>query len=478
MAHTAERRRSLLAISKEDGALAIGISMAVLSTLGAVALAFSVLHILKKYPKALTKMLVFIQVGVPLILGVVALACGVWPGFIVQVIIAGIAGIFLYLWRQQLALASQMLSVTASAVQENPSVVWVSLGLNLVTFASYLGIIALVAVTYIGGLYVVPGDFKEIRSVPDVGDRCFSCPMVQNQDTGESYVPKSCPADALVQTNCCSVDFKDYGKFYGGMSALYLVWLTALIFAIRQFTIGGAVAQWYFSAPGTNLKGNVMRSFRHATGPSLGSVSFAGAIITLLDIIRGQKDRAANRGMSQGGCMAVFACMFSGFMELVLQLMETLTEYAVIHVAITGQTLVESGKQATQMLKRNLGDAAGMWLFPKQLMGMLNLTLALSWSILMGVVTAAVSAGLDADQQVPLAVGIGVGSFVLSLVILFFFSGIILNATSSVFLCYVIDKENAAVTREHVHEVFAQMPLKKGDKVGSPKGFGGAYDKL
>ena len=141
MAHAAERRRSLLAISKEDGALAIGISMAVLSTFGAVALAFSVLHILKKYPKALTKMLVFIQVGVPLILGVVALACGVWPGFIVQVIIAGI---FLYLWRQQLALASQMLSVTASAVQENPSVVWVSLGLNLVTFASYLGIIALV----------------------------------------------------------------------------------------------------------------------------------------------------------------------------------------------------------------------------------------------------------------------------------------------------------------------------------------------
>ena len=97
-----------------------------------------------------------------------------------------------------------------------------------------------------------------------------------------------------------------------------------------------------FLPPGTNLKGNGMRSFRHATRPSLGSVSFAGAII-LLDIIRGQKNRAANRGMSQGGCMAVFACMFSGFMELVLQLMETLTEYAVIHVAITGQTLIVAG---------------------------------------------------------------------------------------------------------------------------------------
>ena len=477
MAHTGGQRRSLLAISKEDGALAIGISMAVLSALGAVALAFSVLHILKKYPKALTRMLVFIQVGVPLILGVVALACGVWPGFIVQVIIAGIAGIFLYLWRQQLALASQMLSVTASAVQENPSVVWVSVGLNLVTFVSYLCILALVAVTFIGGLYVVPGDFKEIRSVPDVGDRCFACPMVQNQDTGESYVPKSCDAQQLVQTNCCSVDFKDYGKFYSGMAGLYLVWFTALIFAIRQYTIGGAVGQWYFSAPGTDLKGNVMRSFRHATGPSLGSVSFAGAIITLLDIIRQQKNRAANRAMSQGGCMAVFACMFSGLVEIVMQLVETLTEYAVIHVAITGQTLIESGKQATQMLKRNLGDAAGMWMFPRSMMGMLNLVLALSWSILMGVATAAVSAGLDTDQQVVLAWIIGVGSFILSLVILFFFSGIILNATTAVFLCYVIDKENAAVTREQIHEVFAQMPL-KGDKAGSPKGFGGPYDKM
>ena len=95
----------------------------------------------------------------------------------------------------------------------------------------------------------------------------------------------------------------------------------------------------------------------------------------------------------------------------------------------------------------------------------------------MGVATAAVSAGLDTDQQVVLAWIIGVGSFILSLVILFFFSGIILNATTAVFLCYVIDKENAAVTREQIHEVFAQMPL-KGDKVGSPKGFGGPYDKM
>ena len=49
--------------------------------------------------------------------------------------------------------------------------------------------------------------------------------------------------------------------------------------------------------------------------------------------------------------------------------------------------------------------------------------------------------------------------FLMSAVVLAFFSSVLLNVIDAVFLCYALDLDTQSVTKQEVHEVFSQVSL-------------------
>jgi hypothetical protein len=54
----------------------------------------------------------------------------------------------------------------------------------------------------------------------------------------------------------------------------------------QVFTVSGATAQWYFAPAGAAVQGAVMRSVRHALGPSFGSLCLSSIILVVISYIR------------------------------------------------------------------------------------------------------------------------------------------------------------------------------------------------
>ena len=54
---------------------------------------------------------------------------------------------------------------------------------------------------------------------------------------------------------------------------------------------------------------------------------------------------------------------------------------------------------------------------------------------------------------------LGALSFVMALVVLLFFSSVLLNIVDAVFMCYALDLDTQSVTKSEVHEVFSQVCL-------------------
>ncbi len=54
---------------------------------------------------------------------------------------------------------------------------------------------------------------------------------------------------------------------------------------------------------------------------------------------------------------------------------------------------------------------------------------------------------------------LGVLCFVMALVVLAFFSSVLLNIVDAVFMCYALDLDTQSVTKSEVHEVFSQVSI-------------------
>ena len=251
---------------------------------------------------------------------------------------------------------------------------WISVGLQVVSVLVNVVLLAFI-------LAAVFGDSRTeanpnlLPGADGVGaDGCQGHPVVCRDVEGSDQQECEVQHDVTAQVPCCLVTTGAFGSIYGSVAGIYLVWATFVVFFIKQYTIAGTVAQWYFSPVGTPVTGNLQRAFKHAVGPSLGSVTFAAAVLTLISLIRDKLNE-----MREGrGAMAVLMCFFKFFVELLLELAEALTEYSVMFTAISGQKLMDAGRETVAMFKRNFGDAFAMWAFPGAMLGSLVFFMSLS----------------------------------------------------------------------------------------------------
>ena len=452
-------RRSLLEHVYSDRILGSSIAMFVVGVLGAFFLSGFKLKMLRDHPDRMLPLLVAFKVGFPACLGLALMAAtGSFAVGGILLFVAAIGGYVIYLWRDKIQMAAQLISVSANSIRQNPGIVWISVGLQVVSV-----LVNVVLLTFI--LAAVFGDSRTeanpnlLPGTDGVGaDGCQGHPVVCRDVEGSDQQECEVQHDVTAQVPCCVVTTGAFGSIYGSVAGIYLVWATFVVFFIKQYTIAGTVAQWYFSPVGTPVTGNLQRAFKHAVGPSLGSVTFAAAVLTLISLIRDKLNE-----MREGrGAMAVLMCFFKFFVELLLELAEALTEYSVMFTAISGQKLMDAGRETVAMFKRNFGDAFAMWAFPGAMLGSLVFFMSLVWGLTVGTATFVLT--INDEYQIHATAITGVLTWIFSLFIMMYFASIVLDTTKAVFLCYCIDKDSAQVTKSDVHEVFAAVPMQKKGK--------------
>lgn len=103
-------------------------------------------------------------------------------------------------------------------------------------------------------------------------------------------------------------------------------------------------------------KHNVYLSCRHALGPSFGSLCLASIIVTISKLLR-----AAAEKMKQENKKSWFWYLVNCCAQAILSMLEWITDLATVHMAITGESFWESGKDTVDMLKRNFINAYVVW---------------------------------------------------------------------------------------------------------------------
>lgn len=459
-------RRSLLEHVYSDRILGSSIAMFTLGVLGAFTLSCVKLKFLRDHPDKMMGMLIAFKVGFPVTLAVVALASGALPVACILLFFAAMGGYIIYRWRDKIAMAAQLISVSANSIRQNPAIVWVSIGLQIASVLVSVLLLALMFAAVFGDSRAVPNKNLLPGSDGVKADGCMGHPIVcSDSDVEGNSDEQECHVDtSVVQTvPCCQIETGAFGSTYASIAGIYLLWATFLVFFVKQYTISGTVAQWYFSPVGTPVTGNLKRAFNNAVGPSLGSITFAAAVLTLISLIREKIDEMRNGS----GPMAIFMCLFKFIVDLLLELAEALTEYTVMYTAISGQKLVDAGRECVAMLKRNFGDAFAMWAFPGAMLSSLVFFMSLVWGISIGMATFILT--INDDYQLIATLITGLLTFMFSLVIMGYFASIVLDTTKAVFLCYCIDKDSSQVTKNDVHEVFAAVPMQKKGKA-QPEG--------
>lgn len=72
-----------------------------------------------------------------------------------------------------------------------------------------------------------------------------------------------------------------------------LLWTMLLANQIRVFVTSGAVAQWYFAPPDALCapRGTTLLSFKHAMGPSFGSLCLSSLVLTVSEMLRSAMEK-------------------------------------------------------------------------------------------------------------------------------------------------------------------------------------------
>lgn len=182
------------------------------------------------------------------------------------------------------------------------------------------------------------------------------------------------------------------------------------------------------------------------------------------------------------------ACV-KGLMECINQLIEYLTKFAIVRMAITGEAFFTAGRAATDLLSRNFLKSFGVWWFPPVVLNTAAAIASLVWggavfgaSYLwwhntrqglavrcMGCMSLYCMSLYTHTQD---AVVLAVLSGLIMLGALGFMFGVLLNCVDVIYFCYAMDLDAGTRSQQEVHYVFALVPgiNTQGTAVQNPDG--------
>lgn len=407
------------------------------SLLGGLLVGLLFLYLVRRHPGALVAFAVIIQVAVPVIFSFVMLLLGhitqsfAWAGT------AGLLLLAVCLYKKQISFVTKLLAVSGTAMSETPGVVVFSVLFQTLTAAAVLVLTALTFVPVSNGQIVYNADRDTRQS------KCV--------DTDGQTVP------------CCVWEVESWVGPACSFAGVTLVWTLQLFGQIRVYTISGAVAQWYWAPVNARLPGSITwTAFKSALGPSLGSLCFGSAILTLCSLLRNATESARKNARGNNLVAWLVACIAS----CIATLLEFLTKFATVRMAITGETFWSAGQNAFRLLTRNSMNTVGVWWLPPFILHCSCFIMASSWGVIVGFA----SYTLTFHDPKPATV-LGVVAFLSSWLVLSFFASILLNMIDALYICYAMDRDTHSCTKLQIHEVYSCIP---GAIVQQPDG-GYAY---
>ena len=425
------------------------------------------LDALKKHTRSMIFATLAAQVGALGLAALVFLAAGVWPLGLALLLAAVLVAGYLYARKERLELTARIVSVSAEAFRENPSIMAFVVALNL---AVLLVVAASSALAVFGGL---AGRVQVNGAASYEPNPEHFCHASRHYAIGTTR---------MVQADCCTFEKLPWVPAYLFCAAAFLAWTTLIAYEMRMFVIGGSVAEWYFN-PMSGLqtdKGQmaVRTALGHAVGPQFGTVAACGFVLMAVRYLRSIAQKlgggrggiggvgrgnarsiasmhpsiapsialgagAPARGLVRGGLEGALA--FAA--DCVLSLIEGFSKFVTIRCAVTGESFFEGASATAGMAQRHDLKALVVDALAEMAMGLFALVIAVAWGGVAYLV-------LGPANVAPVII-----SSLFVLVVLGFFSSVLLNIVDTVFVCYLMDLDAGACQSELVHEVFASCPI-------------------
>lgn len=408
----------------------------------ALLLGVAFVKLFQHHSAAMTKATVASQVAIPAVMAAVFLLNGQGTAGLVFGGLALLTAWVFSLWRQQIQLATQLLGVSAHGLAANSGIITTTVLLNLAALVAVLPLGAFLGFAVMNGS-AIPNPAREGRA---------ECVDAQGQEI-----------------LCCSWQPNGFAQGYTAGAVILVLWVFLLANQVRVFVTSGAIAQWYFAPAGalSATRGTTMRSLKHAMGPSFGSLCLSSLVLTISQIMRQALEQAQENNRDMNLVQMCLVCLA----QLMWAIVEYLTKFATVMMAITGEAFLAAGRHVTDLLLRHFLNAfaSTIWFTPLVIQ-LATFLLSGAWALISGGSYYLTHRGssLEATPGVNASV-LGGAVFLVTFFILSFLGGILLSVLDAVFVCWAIDLDSQTVSQPDVYAIFMAVPV-PGRVVEQPDG--------
>lgn len=394
------------------------------------------IRLIKDHSMLLARFTIGFQLAIPAVVSGFSFAAGNIGQGLLFLGLSGLTYVVFYLWRREIGVASNLLSVSGHALAGN------SVGLITMTIlVNLLAVVLLVPMLFGMGASFAVGDvvpnpmrMGSQACVDEAGDAVLCC----------AWQPRALPALHII------------------LCVVTALWSLFTMRQIQVYVISGVVAQWYFAPTGTPVAGNLRRSLKHAFTSSFGTNAFAGLVITFTNMVKQSAQNEQENG--HGSIFGFLASCFAGILEY-------LTKFATVFAAITGEALLTAGRTVTDLLARNLLDAFAttIW-FPSALLTLVSITMAGLWGAGAGALYRYVHKDAQEHHHMDNSILFAVLAGIMALVVLNFLAGLLLSILDSVFVCFALDQDRHEIANAELHEALLHVAHERGILVEEPDG--------
>ena len=216
-----------------------------------------------------------------------------------------LAVVFMVKGKQRIAVTANMISWSTEAVETFPLV-----------FAYFVGIVLGLILLFV----------------------FFAVVMVAYEASGEFVLNE--------ELRQCELQFPVFPAIFFPLVSLWILYFARVA---RTSMIAGTTAIWYFHKDNIESFGNpVAKSARWAVVEAAGSNALAALVVAVCDMLN-----ALARRRRRAGCLQLVAMCL---LECLRELIKLFTKFAVIVVAITGESFVDAGKISYGLLRRVFVD--------------------------------------------------------------------------------------------------------------------------
>ena len=415
-----------------------------LAAFGAVLIGWATLKFFQSKPREATWAMIYVKCASMIALSVMFFTAKlIVPG----VLFALFAAFFAY-WmratRDRVELVAKLLGAASTALRDNPHLVTTSVLAGIGSAVALLFFVFCIMEAWYNGA-VVANDWVVYRN-----GQCFD---------PDAYDESGSPVPAP----CCAWRPDGWVPPYVALGVFTLLWTQMVAAEMRTFIVGGSISRWYFAPAGTTrFVGTTKEFVGHAFGASFGSLALGGLVLAGVQILRNLNERARRESR---GAMAVLACLVTAVMDCLAEIIETVTKFATIQCAITGEALCDAGREVTRLLKDNFLSAVRVWWLPEMILTMASVVFAVAYGVVVGVSVRLVGRLDETEASIVGSVAGFVGLLVLS-----FLFNVLLVCVDAVFICYARDKDQNKITKPEIVAVYDEVTLKTMD--GASAGVG------